>query len=70
MCDETIEMVKLFAELMRQGNGAMLVTDGDRMAWIPYTQIQSGSELTEESKNGDQGDLVIPLWLAESRCLL
>lgn len=40
--------------------------DGDEV-WIPKSQPDDDSELTEDSDEGDCGTLVIPQWLADEK---
>jgi len=48
---------------------ALLVTDGRTEAWIPKSQIRSGSSIGASSERGEEGTLVIPEWLAAARGL-
>lgn len=43
--------------------------EGDEF-WIPKSQIHRESEITEKSKKGDTGILVIPRWLAIEKGLV
>ena len=37
--------------------------DGEK-AWIPKSQILDGSNFGDDSEEGDEGELIIPEWLA------
>lgn len=57
-------------KIIRLSGAAMLVEslgDGPREAWIPFSQIKDGSDLTRDSDEGDEGTLVIPQWLASEK---
>jgi hypothetical protein len=43
---------------------ALLVSIDGHVVWIPYSQIQNGSDVEEGSSVGDVGDIIIPRWLA------
>ena len=51
-------------DVLRVGDGALLVSDGDQEVWIPFGLINKESDITAESKAGDSGILVIPEWKA------
>lgn len=44
---------------------AMLVRHENEEGWIPYSQIHDDSELYESSEPNEEGELVIPYWLAD-----
>lgn len=50
----------------RATDKAILVEVDGEEAWIPQSQIDDESEVW---KDGDEGTLVIPLWLAEAKGL-
>jgi hypothetical protein len=50
----------------RQTDKAVLVEADGVEAWIPQSQIHDDSEVWKE---GDEGTLVIPEWLAEAKGL-
>lgn len=52
-------------EVVRHGEDAMLVTDGDTEGWVPYSLIDEESDVTRKSDEGYTGTLVIPEWKAE-----
>ncbi len=52
-------------EVLRQGDAAVQVTDGDVKAWVPYSLIDDDSEINADSDEGDEGTLIIPQWKAE-----
>lgn len=55
------------ATVVKVTEKALLVeVDGDE-AWVPKSQIQKGSEITEDSEIGTEGVLVLPRWLAEEK---
>ena len=37
--------------------------DGEKV-WIPKSQILDGSNFGDDSEEGDEGELIIPEWLA------
>jgi len=44
---------------------AMLVNHDNEEHWIPYSQIHDDSELYESTPINEDGNLVIPYWLAK-----
>jgi len=58
-------------EVVSQREASVEVTDGALTCLIPHSQIEdSQSDITSTSSPGDEGDLVIPQWLAEDRELV
>lgn len=51
--------------VVRQGDAAVLVTDGTVERWVPFSLIDEDSEIDENSDPEDEGILVIPQWKAE-----
>lgn len=46
--------------------GMVLVEDRDGcQGWVPYALLDEDSEITAESEVGEEGELVIPIWLAD-----
>jgi hypothetical protein len=43
---------------------SILLSYENEDAWIPFSEIISGSEIDEDSGIGDVGLLIIPKWLA------
>lgn len=43
---------------------AILVEDEAGKTWVPVSQICDESELDADSEPGDEGELVLPEWLA------
>lgn len=39
-------------------------------AWIPKSQILDGSNFGDDSEEGDEGELIIPEWLAIEKDLV
>lgn len=64
------EPVEIEVEVIRHGESAVLVSDGEHEAWIPYSLIDIASEITEDSDALDTGILVIPQWKAEDTGLV
>lgn len=57
--------VEVEAEVIRQGDAAVLVeVEGDE-AWVPHSQLGDESEITADSRQGDYGALVVSSWLAK-----
>lgn len=55
------------ARVLRETERGGLLVDCDGLeVWIPRSQVDDKSEVWRE---GDEGELVIPLWLAEDRGL-
>ncbi len=46
---------------------AVLVNDGDRNTWLPYSQIEDGMETLEVGKHVT---LLVPEWLANEKGLI
>lgn len=44
--------------------------DEERAVWIPISQIDEDSDLSEHSEEGEVGDLIIPQWLAQEKELI
>lgn len=57
--------------VQRTTNDAVLVVDcdGDEY-WIPKSQICEESDINNISEDGEEGDLVIPEWLAIEKGLV
>lgn len=53
--------------LLKHSGKAMLVRHENEEAWIPYSQLHDDSELYQESEKDEEGELVIPYWLAEKK---
>ena len=61
------DLARFEARAIRDSGKALLcVIEEDVEAWIPKSQIDDDSDVREE---GDEGTLVIPLWLAEEKDL-
>ena len=60
-----LEMTEVDVEILKVGENALLVTDGDKEAWIPFSLISPHSEINEESSEEDVGEILIPVWKAE-----
>lgn len=59
---------EVYAECLAETPSAILVDVGeDKPVWIPKSQIDDASEVREK---GDEGELVIPEWLAQDRGLI
>jgi hypothetical protein len=59
------EPVSVFVKLKAKRAASLLVVDGkDREVFVPLSQIQDDSEIYEASEVGDEGNLVVPAWLA------
>lgn len=52
------------AKVLRISDYAVLVLWEEQETWIPTSQIEPESEITEHSQPGDVGDLVVADWLA------
>ena len=59
------EPTEIYVEIKVMSAAAMLATDGDIEAWVPFSLLQDDSELTRDSPIGAQGLITIPLWKAE-----
>jgi hypothetical protein len=59
------EPTEIYVEIKVMSAAAMLATDGDIEAWVPFSLLQDDSELTCDSTVGTQGLITIPLWKAE-----
>ena len=58
-------------EVVSQKPASVEVTDGVNTCYIPHSEIdETQSDITAASSPGDEGDLVIPQWLAEDRELV
>jgi hypothetical protein len=58
-------MAEIDVEVVRKSDDAMLVTDGDNEGWVPYSLIDSDSDIDRKSEKGTTGELIIPQWKAE-----
>ena len=63
-------MEEVFVTVVKQGDSAVLVADGDTEAWIPYSTISEDSDINEYSEEADSGDLLAKAWLLEDRGLI
>jgi hypothetical protein len=65
--DESHEQVEIYVNrLVRQTDKAALcLIDGEEV-WLPWSQIDEGSEI---ERDGDSGSAYIPRWLAEKHNL-
>lgn len=61
------ECIELFCESQGETPDAIKCHFGDRMTWIPKSQIHDDSEVW---KNGQEGELIIPEWLAHEKGLI
>ena len=58
----------LYAKALKDSGASLLCNiEGDVEVWIPKSEIDEDSEVTEV---GDEGNLVIPQWLAEKEELV
>jgi site-specific DNA-methyltransferase (adenine-specific) len=65
--DDRYEQVAIEVdELLRQTEKAALCLIGDEEVWLPWSQIDKGSEI---AKDGDSGTVYIPRWLADDKGL-
>lgn len=62
--DVEIPLVKCIGETSK---AILVLVDGDEKVWLPRSQVSESSEVRRE---GDEGNLVIPEWLAEEKGLL
>lgn len=66
--DSGYDPFSIHVTLLTKTDRAILVKDEyDNKVWIPISQIDSDSEISENSKKDEQGDLIVPEWLAEQR---
>lgn len=61
------ELIEIYVDkLIRQSDlAALCLIDGEE-AWLPWSQIDEGSEI---AKDGDSGTIWIPEWLADAKGL-
>lgn len=58
-------VVEIEVTVVRQGDAAVLVSDGEQEVWVPHSLIDDESEITEDSTPEEEGVLVLPKWKAE-----
>lgn len=64
------------AKVKRKTGGAVLCDHDEineldkKERWIPWSQVDDDSEIMEQSRIGDVGDLVISDWIAEKKGLI
>jgi len=68
--ERSSEAVEVDVKVIKQQKLAVLVTDGTSQAWVPYSQILDGSEITQHSEPGFSGVLMLPEWKALALGLL
>lgn len=67
MSDDSNEIVTVMVDrLIRQTDNAALCSIDGEEVWLPWSQIDEGSEI---ASNGDSGEVYIPRWLAEKKNL-
>jgi len=54
-------------EVRHMTQRAALINDGERDAWLPYSQIEDGLETLETGKHVK---LLVPEWLAKDKGLI
>lgn len=64
---EELYRVEIDEPVKRATDDAILITVEGENIWIPQSQIHDDSEVWKE---GDTGELVIPMWLAEKKNLV
>jgi hypothetical protein len=62
--ERSSEAVEVDVEVVKQHGSAVLVTDGTSKAWVPYSQILAGSEVTQKSEPGFSGSIKLEEWKA------
>ena len=62
------EVVHVHCKAIRATEKALLVEYEGEEIWIPQSEIDDESEVFDADDNSE-GDLVIPLWLAEKKGL-
>jgi hypothetical protein len=68
---ESKEYVEIACEFRRRSNLAMLIHDGVREAWIPFSLIESPTSDEIDMLNfGQHITLLIPEWLAKDKGLI
>ena len=58
------------ATVVRVTDRALLCEIEGEEFWIPKAHIDDDSEITVHSEDGDEGELIIPLWFAEEQGLI
>lgn len=66
---ERNELVDFDATVEQITDKAILCDIDGMSVWIPKSQLESGSELDEDSEIGDEGNITIKRWLAEEKGL-
>lgn len=66
MTADTDQVTVNVDEALRQTEKAVLVRVGDAEVWLPWSQIDEGSDVR---RDGDSGRVYIPRWLAEEKDL-
>ena len=61
------DLFDMAAEIKAETPKAWLLFDGTKEAWVPKSQIESDSEITEDSEEGDEGELVVSDWIASEK---
>lgn len=59
-------MLEIFVHVVKETEGAFLVSDGEVEVWIPRSLVRNADEVVE----GEDMEIVIPLWKAEELELL
>lgn len=68
--DECLVVASSGKALLVEADVILELTGGKRRGfWCPLSCIDDDSELFDESVSGDEGDLVITMWLAEQEGL-
>lgn len=59
-------------QVLAKSEAAILVRHPDEKhkVWIPFSQIESRSEINEYSEKDEEGSLIIPAWLAQKKELV
>jgi hypothetical protein len=65
---ESKEYTEIACEVRHKTGRAILIHDGVREAWIPYSQIEDPDP--EEMEIGSHITLLIPTWLAKDKGLI
>lgn len=47
-----------------------VVTGRGQEVWVPRSQLADTGDIVSDSSEGDEGDLVIPEWLAQEKELI